>query len=325
MGRWRGLVLALGLTALVCGGPRPALAQSKGEWWQPSMLVDYGVIAAGGATLGILSQIAPAPGSGIGPSFDAKNPSAILDSRYSSSIGRPFLYENTGETVPARVVGVAIVPVAAWLVAQEAFGHERLGDVRGLRVHEVGVGLAETLALSLTVTNVLKFSFGRLRPDFQDRVRRFYCNQPDHQGVACTGNEQPLDPDPSKWQGLLDDGRRSFPSGHSSTSFALATYAVLATGGRWVWSPDATASSRAWGIGGQLSALALASYVAWTRVRDGRHNLSDVLSGAAIGTAMANLAYWRRFDSDGTTRRRPMDVGASFDTTSASLSFSVGW
>ncbi len=318
--RLTGLMWLLALTA-----PHTVQADEAASWWRPSMLVDYGVVVAGGATLGILSQIAPARGSGIGPSFDAKNPSAILDSRYSGQLGRKFLYENTGETVSARTVGLAIVPVGLWLVAQEAFGPARFGEERGLRVHEAGVGLAETLALSLTVTNVLKFSYGRLRPDFQDRVRRFYCNQPDHQGVACTGNEATLDPDPAKWQGLLDDGRRSFPSGHASTTFALATYAILATGGRFVWSPDATASSRAWGMGGQVSALALASYVAWTRVRDGRHNLSDVLTGAAIGTAMANLAYWRRFDSDGNTRRRPYDVAASFASNTAGLSFSVGW
>lgn len=310
--------------AMVPGAP--ASATEAGTWWQPTMLVDYGLIAGGATTLGLLAGRAPPKGSGIGPSFDPAAPAGILDARLADRIGRKFLLENTGEAVPAKWVGYAIAPVAGWVLLQEALGPERSGDPRALRVHEAGVGLLETIALSLTLTEILKVSVGRLRPDFQDRVRRFYCNQPDHQGVACTGAETPLDPDPAKWQGLLDDGRKSFPSGHSSTSFALATYAALATGGRWVWSPEATTSSRLGGMGAQAAVLAAATYVAWSRVDDGRHNLSDVLTGAAIGTAMANIAYWRRFDTSGGARRAPGPaVNADFGSGGGALSLTLAW
>lgn len=305
--------LALACALVAWTSARPAAAQSaSADWWRTSMAVDYGVVAGAAGGWFALTRAAPPDGSGIGPSFDPKNPSAILDPSLSDRIGKPHLLEITGETVPTRTVAIAVAPVAGLLLLQEGLAAVRPGEPRGLRLHETGVGVAEAVALTLLTTEVLKVSVGRLRPDFQDRVRRFYCTQPDHRGVACSGGEVPLDDDPVKAQKLLDDGRKSFPSGHSSTSFALATYAALATGGRFVWGPDATAASRAAGIGAQAAALGLAGWVAWTRVDDGRHNVSDVLTGAAIGTVFANIAYWRRFDRDGAVRRKPA-AGAAVD------------
>jgi membrane-associated phospholipid phosphatase len=61
-------------------------------------------------------------------------------------------------------------------------------------------------------------------------------------------------------------GRRSFPSGHSSASFASA--AVV--GGHFGWK-------------GAVPAYAVASFIGWTRVRDHVHYPSDVIFGAAMG------------------------------------------
>jgi hypothetical protein len=59
----------------------------------------------------------------------------------------------------------------------------------------------------------------------------------------------------------------SLPSGHASASFTTA--AVLG-------------SHYGWGVG--IPAYAGASFVAWTRVRDRAHWLSDVVLGATVGT-----------------------------------------
>lgn len=64
-----------------------------------------------------------------------------------------------------------------------------------------------------------------------------------------------------------DGTARSFPSGHTTMSFATAT--VLQ-------------SHFGWKVG--LPAYAVASYVAASRVQAQRHYLSDVLFGAALGT-----------------------------------------
>ena len=60
----------------------------------------------------------------------------------------------------------------------------------------------------------------------------------------------------------------SFPSGHSSATFATA--AVL---------------ERHLGLRGAWPTMILASYVAISRLHDNRHFLSDVVFGAALGTA----------------------------------------
>lgn len=62
--------------------------------------------------------------------------------------------------------------------------------------------------------------------------------------------------------------RHSFPSGHSSITFASATF----IGQRYGWK---------WGA----PACALATYTAWGRVYGRKHHWWDVVAGAAIGTA----------------------------------------
>lgn len=62
----------------------------------------------------------------------------------------------------------------------------------------------------------------------------------------------------------------SFPSGHASASFAMAT-SVTAVYGPWAGIPS----------------YALASLIALSRLDDNKHFVSDVLFGATIGTAFA--------------------------------------
>jgi membrane-associated phospholipid phosphatase len=63
-----------------------------------------------------------------------------------------------------------------------------------------------------------------------------------------------------------DGGRYSFPSGHSSGTFAAATVLQRHLG---------------WKAG--LPAYGLAAYVAGSRLQENKHYMSDVIFGAAIG------------------------------------------
>lgn len=76
-------------------------------------------------------------------------------------------------------------------------------------------------------------------------------------------------------------GQDAMPSGHTTMAFALAT----------ALSDDI---HRTWATVGLYT---LASGVAWSRINDNRHWLSDVAAGAAVGITSAKLVngHWRLF------------------------------
>ena len=93
----------------------------------------------------------------------------------------------------------------------------------------------------------------------------------------ATGRRRPSAFEPHCWATLLPPDQFSFPSGHTITAFAVAVslscfYPELASG-----------------------LLFCALSVAASRILLGMHFLSDVLAGAAIGTALASGAVeWMR-------------------------------
>ncbi|HET7619915.1 MAG TPA: phosphatase PAP2 family protein [Vicinamibacterales bacterium] len=113
-----------------------------------------------------------------------------------------------------------------------AFGTWAIGKlVHRPAVQNLGADLLEAQIVAATLTHGLKFAVGRTRPD----------------GTQF-----------------------SFPSGHSSASFATA---------------DILQQHFGWKVG--LPAYALAGYVGTSRMSENRHFLSDVIFGAAIGIASA--------------------------------------
>jgi membrane-associated phospholipid phosphatase len=75
----------------------------------------------------------------------------------------------------------------------------------------------------------------------------------------------------------LFSGRDAWPSGHTSMAFALATSLGDELHNPWA----------RWGLYGAATA------VAWSRVNDNRHWLSDVATGAVVGIASAKFATGR--------------------------------
>ena len=109
-----------------------------------------------------------------------------------------------------------------------ALGTYAIGQFSGQRkISVVGAHLIQSQILAQTMTAAIKTSVGRTRPD---------------------GTQY------------------SFPSGHSSVTFATATVLQRDLG---------------WKVG--VPAYGLATYVAASRIQDKRHFLSDVTFGAAIG------------------------------------------
>ena len=111
-------------------------------------------------------------------------------------------------------------------------------------------GLAEALATSSFIDSTLKPAFGRHRPDWS---------------LAGT--------DPEK-----DD---SFPSGHATRAFAIATYTAL-------YLHDHVAGEHTIAYAGIFSGALL---VDAERVAHNRHHLSDVAAGSLIGAVTSLLIY----------------------------------
>ena len=106
------------------------------------------------------------------------------------------------------------------------------------RVAELGRDLIRVQAVNGALTHGLKRAVGRRRPD--------------------------------------GTGRRSFPSGHASATFASAVVLHNHLG---------------WKVG--VPSMAVASYVAASRMSENRHYLSDVIVGAAIGLAAGQAVTFR--------------------------------
>ena len=272
-----------------------------GQWWTPRYLVDYALVAGGIAGYAIGKDIVPQSNSMIGPSYDPDN---LIELFESDQLNKPYLQQDIGESVPEYWIHRSIGVSGAFLIGME-WREQRNGRGSMQRIHQTFVGYAEAVALNAALTELLKPVFARLRPDFRERALRFHCGDltsPEFD-TFCEGfRDMPLDEDPDVARDLLEDGRKSFFSGHSSNSFSLFGYTSLAIGGRYVWGENATRRSRIAGITAQAGMMSFATYIAASRVDDGRHFVSDTVVGAAVGAAIANFSYWRRFDRSGEMR-----------------------
>lgn len=187
------------------------------------------------------------------------------------SIEYPHLEEQVPDTLndavsvylpSAVVIAIALLNWSPW-----HFAHGMLA-------------LASTRALNSVVTNFLKNRIGRLRPDFLARC------QFDAIRNACTGDED-----------SIIEGRRSFPSGHSSSAFSgMFFLSLLLAGQTAAWCFNAPnrprwAHSRWVRLFVSLAPLVWGVHVALTRVEDYRHHKEDVVAGSLIGILSAFVCY----------------------------------
>jgi len=149
-------------------------------------------------------------------------------------------------------------------------------------IHHGTIGVCAGRGLARLITVVLKHSVGRLRPDFLARCKW------DEILLECTGNKQ-----------SIIDGRKSFPSGHSSTAFSGMFFLSLWIAGQtaaWCFSvqmpPRRLRSSRMTSFFLTLLPLFWATHVAVTRIQDYRHHTEDVCAGSFIGIASALVSYF---------------------------------
>jgi len=182
------------------------------------------------------------------------------------------------ERVPTFALGMIAV-VAPWVIMT-------LVNIVTVRswwdFHNATLGVILALALTAAVTQVVKLTVGRPRPDILDR-----CQPP--AGISdppyklsnftiCTQTNM----------AIMQDGFRSFPSGHSSTSFAGLGFLAFYLAGKLHLFDSRGHAGKAWI---SVAPFIGAALVAISRTMDYRHHWHDVLVGAILGTVLAYFSY----------------------------------
>ncbi|GBF63538.1 diacylglycerol pyrophosphate phosphatase [Trichophyton mentagrophytes] len=147
-------------------------------------------------------------------------------------------------------------------------------------VHVTLLGLLASLLVTIFITDIIKNAVGRPRPDLISRCKPEK-GTPEHTLVdhtVCTSTNSHI----------LNEGWRSFPSGHSSFAFSgLGYLSFFLTGQLRAWRPRSGLARLLVSLSPLLGAL----MIAISRIADYRHDVYDVCSGSIIGLGTAYLVY----------------------------------
>jgi diacylglycerol diphosphate phosphatase/phosphatidate phosphatase len=173
---------------------------------------------------------------------------------------------------------IAVLPCVAYILFG-IFGTPRYrSDLhRSVEISRYLLLQAMSVTLNELVTEGVKYSAGRLRPDFLSRLAASGCNATlvAKATDCCFSNTE------------MVEGRLSFPSGHTSWAFAaLVPFSLFLA---WRFRVAHTGQFLPTIV--SLLPMLLALVVFVSRTIDFRHNFSDVLAGAVIGSSSAMVAW----------------------------------
>ncbi|KAM0919566.1 hypothetical protein ACQ4PT_008123 [Festuca glaucescens] len=191
-----------------------------------------------------------------------------------------LLYPLKDNTVPIWAVGV-IALVAPVLIFVGIYLKRR----NSYDLHHAILGLLFSVLITGVITEAIKNGVGRPRPDFYWRC--FPDGVPNYNNITgqviCHGDA-----------GVIKEGHKSFPSGHTSWSFAGLGFLSWYLAGK----------IRAFDRGGHVAKLCivilpllLAAMVGVSRVDDYWHHWQDVFAGGILGLVVASFCYLQFFPS----------------------------
>ncbi|KAK9837235.1 hypothetical protein WJX81_000517 [Elliptochloris bilobata] len=200
-------------------------------------------------------------------------------------------------TVPSWSVPIISTcgPAAVLVAYYFAAGPSRL------EFHNTLLGCLSCVVATALATNLVKLSVARPRPNFAARCWPDGMPQYDAAGVPLCA---PGAVNPS-------EGRKSFPSGHTSWSTSgLGFLSLWALGKLRAFD----GSGHTWRLLGGLLPLAVAVWIGITRLQDYWHHWEDVLAGFCLGLSAA-YAFYRQHFMPLSSRRagEPLAVGLGPD------------
>ncbi|TFY81704.1 hypothetical protein EWM64_g2309 [Hericium alpestre] len=148
--------------------------------------------------------------------------------------------------------------------------------------HNSALGVILGLSITGAITQFTKITVGRPRPDVISR-----CNPAPGTTNPPFGLSSESICHQSDWA-KLNDGFRSFPSGHSSLSFAGLGFLSFYLAGKMHLFDKRGHAAKAWIA---LTPLSGAALVAISRTMDYRHHWHDVLVGSILGLVVSYFAY----------------------------------
>ncbi|XP_076894975.1 lipid phosphate phosphatase 2-like [Bidens hawaiensis] len=186
-------------------------------------------------------------------------------------------YPMKDNTVP--IWSVPIYAVLLPIVVFSVFYYRRR-DVHDL--HHAILGLLFSVLITGVITDAIKDAVGRPRPDFFWRCFPDGIDNYDKWGnVICHGKDKDI-----------REGHKSFPSGHTSWSFAGLGFLALYLAGK----------IKVFDRRGHVAKLCviflpllMASLVAVSRVDDYWHHWQDVFAGGILGLVVAIMCYLQFF------------------------------
>lgn len=211
----------------------------------------------------------------------------ILLDKYTTPRDTPMFFSEEEGGAPSPSWEMPGYAVSA-LGGVSALGMVLSGDPS--RMYHVK-GIAESLSTGVFLTGATKVLVGRHRPDWSPERN-------------------------------TDGSRRSFPSGHATQAFAIATYTALYLRGH-VFDKYRGDKVLPWWEAATYTGIALgATALAGERVIHNKHNLSDVVVGGLVGTATSALFYWyqdSRYDKHKRADERKQLVISSPETGSGAV------
>jgi len=184
------------------------------------------------------------------------------------------------DTVPPQLVPpIAFLVPSAVMAAYHVIKTPPRADT-----HAAVLGLFAAVLVNALLTNFVKIMVGRPRPDFMARC------WPDGAKVTWNADGTPACAATSV---NPDEGRKSFPSGHTSWSTTGLGYLSLWIAGKlqaFDWR-----GGQPWRLITALVPLCTAIWVGLTRIEDYWHHWEDVLAGFLLGCLVAYTFYRQQY------------------------------